>query len=61
MAVMLVPAAAVVGGALALGRHDLALGGLARGGLDLFMLLAAGVAVVGYKRFAVHRRGSLRV
>jgi hypothetical protein len=60
MAMMLVPAAAMVGGALAMNRPDLAVGGVQRAGIDALLVLGAGVLVFGVKQLAVHRRRSLR-
>lgn len=60
MALMLVPAAAMVGGAFAVGRTDLVLGGLTRASADVGFMVAAGLIVFGVKRVTTHRRGSLR-
>lgn len=60
MALMLVPAAAMVGGAAALGRWDLAASGLGRAGIDVLLMVGAGLLVFGSKRASAHRRGSLR-
>lgn len=60
MALMLIPAVAMVGGALALGQTDLAIGGLKRAGIDMGLMIAAGVLVFTIKRMTVHRRRSLR-
>jgi hypothetical protein len=60
MALMLVPAASTVGGALVLRRSDLVVGGAQRAGIDVLLMICAGVLVFGIKRLTVHRRDSLR-
>jgi uncharacterized membrane protein len=60
MALMLIPAAAMVGGAVALGRTELAVGGLQRAGIDVLLMVGAGLLVFAVKRLTTHRRGSLR-
>jgi len=60
IALMLVPAAAVVGGAVAVGQMDLAMAAVQRAGVDVALMVAAGLLVFGAKRVTTHRRPSLR-
>lgn len=55
----LIPAAALVGAGLAVGRPDLAAAGLGRFGLDGAFVLGTGVLVFGLKQLFVHRRQPL--
>ena len=55
----LIPAAALVGAGLAVGRPALAAAGLTRFGLDWLFVLVAGVVVFGLKQVRVHRRQPL--
>lgn len=59
IALQLIPATAMTGMALALGRDDLAAQGLARVGVDAGMVIAAGLVVFGAKRLITHRRQPL--
>ena len=43
-----------------MGRTDLAVGGLQRAGVDVLLMVGAGLLVFGAKRLTTHDRGSLR-
>jgi hypothetical protein len=56
IAMQLIPAAAMAGAALALGEGHAAAEALARLGVDVGMVVGAGLLVFGYKQAWVHRR-----
>ncbi len=60
IALVLIPAAAMMGMALVIGRWDLLLHGLERLGWDILLIVAAGVLLVYLKQQWVHRRSPLR-
>lgn len=59
VALVIIPAAAKAGMALALGRGDLVGEGLERLGLDVLLIIGLGGLVFGLKQGLVHRRRSL--
>ena len=59
IAMQLIQAAAMAGAALALGEGHAAAEALARLGVDVAMVVAAGILVFGYKQALVHRRRPL--
>lgn len=59
IAMQLIPAAAMTGAALALGEGHAAAEALARLGVDVAMVVAAGILVFGYKQAMVHKRSPL--
>lgn len=59
VAMVIIPAAASVGMALASGRVDLAAQGAERFALDAALIIVAGVLVFGIKQLTVHRRAPL--
>ncbi len=59
IALVLVPAAATVGAALAAGQATLFLQALRRLGIDALLVVAAGVLIVALKQARVHRRSPM--
>lgn len=59
MALVLIPAAAMIGVALASGRLDLMYEGVMRLGLDILLVVLAGVLVVLLKQALFHRRAPI--
>ena len=59
MALVLIPAAAMIGVALASGRPDLMYEGVMRLGLDILLVILAGVLFVLLKQALVHRRAPM--
>lgn len=59
IAMRMIDAAALVGLALAVGRLDLAGQGLGRLGIDVLLIVAAGLLVFGLKQAFVHQRAPL--
>lgn len=59
IAMVLIPAAALVGAALAVGQITLAIAGLERLGIDVALLLVLGMLVIAVKQVTVHRRTPL--
>lgn len=59
IAMAMIPAAALVGAGLAVGRPALAWDGLVRFGLDWLFVLVAGLVVFGLKQARVHQRQPL--
>jgi hypothetical protein len=56
IAMQLIPAAAMSGASLAVGEADAAVEALARLGVDVAMVVGAGILVFGYKQARVHKR-----
>ncbi|MDQ3855654.1 MAG: DUF389 domain-containing protein [Chloroflexota bacterium] len=56
IAMQLIPAAAMSGASLAVGKTHAALEALARLGIDVALVVGAGILIFGYKQARVHRR-----
>lgn len=59
IAMQLIPAAAMTGASLALGQGQAAAEAMARLGVDIGLVVAAGILVFGYKQALVHKRRPL--
>ena len=59
IALILIPAAAIVGAGIAIGDAKLIFGGLMRLGIDILFVVGFGLFIFGFKQFFVHRRKPL--